>query len=67
MRPLFAERPEISVKVARDPPIQAWGRACLPLVRLCHAVLAVKASREERARERRGSRGGLDGCAAAWP
>jgi hypothetical protein len=34
MRPLFAERPEISVKVARDPPIQAWGRACLSLVLL---------------------------------
>ncbi len=39
----------------------------MPLVSLCHAVLAVKAFAREDARSRSAAedRGGLDGCAAA--
>ena len=45
--------------------IQARGWAGLPLVGWRHVVLAVKASRAERARQRARTRG-RDRCAAAW-
>jgi hypothetical protein len=38
----------------------------LPFVRLCHAVLAVKASARAVRPVLASAFGGLDGCAAAW-
>ena len=66
MRSFLAAWSEIPAKT-RTSLVFRRKRAGLPLVPLCHAVLAVKAFAREDARSRSAAedRGGLDGCAAA--